>query len=370
MAQVLRVGILFAVVIGLVSVFYELRVRKHDRTIDQISRMRAARLEPEVVLFGDSRGVHDFRHSAMDERYLNLSYFSEDYRAHAVKFATVLREMPGVQALVVPLDRYSLTTHRDNAEYLRAYFFADLDLVAEVYAAFTPNLLADLGAFYFPLFADAERARLWRVVETDVRRWRGKGRERNFDEFGACLELSERYRYGRFAELDEGERARRARRLYDRKYRKAEVSEDLVRAARLLIDSARARGVRVIGVRMPTTREWAALEDADPRAEAFDAALARLPVDTVLDYRTRLAGNPEYFTDPDHLNPPGAEVFSKIVYADLQKLLKREAAAPFACGRVPAQGAAAPAWPYRTLGWSEWRAVMANQARLWTPARP
>lgn len=179
MNYVLRVMVVTASLLGAFSLLYEVMVRADDRTIDQMSRFQAANVNPEVVLFGDSRGVYGYRHSEMDNAYFNLSYFSEDYRIYVLKLNAILRVKPGIKAIVIPFDRYGITSHRDNNYYLRTLYFSDLALIEDLYREYHSNLFKDLARYYFPVLDEVERTRLWKTVTNDLARMLEGGRNQN-----------------------------------------------------------------------------------------------------------------------------------------------------------------------------------------------
>ncbi len=81
---------------------------------------------------------------------------------------------------------------------------------------------------------------------------------------------------------------------------------------------AGAHGIKVVGLRMPETREFQAASAGliDPEAERFVRSL-RIPV---LDYSVAFADRREMFLDADHLNDVGAEVLSGQVAADIRRM--------------------------------------------------
>ena len=95
-----------------------------------------------------------------------------------------------------------------------------------------------------------------------------------------------------------------------------------------LLDLCDEKGIRVLLVKFPLTREY--LDAAEPFVDidGHDRRVADLVDDragvAVLDVRSRFPDRTELFTDPDHLNSRGA----KLLAADINAALGRLAANP------------------------------------------
>ncbi len=91
-----------------------------------------------------------------------------------------------------------------------------------------------------------------------------------------------------------------------------------------LLDLCHEKGIRVLLVKFPLTREY--LDAADPLIDIdeHDRRLAELVDDragvAVLDVRSRFSDRAELFTDPDHLNSRGAKLLAAGINAALGRL--------------------------------------------------
>ncbi len=91
-----------------------------------------------------------------------------------------------------------------------------------------------------------------------------------------------------------------------------------------LLDLCHEKGIRVLLVKFPLTREY--LDAADPFVDidGHDRRLAELVDDraglAVLDVRSRFSDRAELFTDPDHLNSRGARLLAASINAALGRL--------------------------------------------------
>lgn len=99
---------------------------------------------------------------------------------------------------------------------------------------------------------------------------------------------------------------------------------DMEWAFRRLIDDLVGRGLRVVLVRFPVTRAYAAESrrlGADPaRRDALVAELGKPGVIDHLDLEGALFGQPDLFGDGDHLNPIGKRRFSVMLAGELRRI--------------------------------------------------
>jgi len=80
--------------------------------------------------------------------------------------------------------------------------------------------------------------------------------------------------------------------------------------------------IRVILVRIPVTKEFwdeaLKIVPADTIYQRVDSIIRRYPnVTRVLDYHDLYFGHPDYFFDPDHLNPKGSDSITTVLKRDL-----------------------------------------------------
>ena len=111
------------------------------------------------------------------------------------------------------------------------------------------------------------------------------------------------------------------------------------------VEFAKARGVMLIGIRMPETRGFREASRAmmDPALEQFAPSLGI----NLLDYREAYAARPELFFDADHLTDQGAAVLSQQVAADIRQLLGLPIGEPWICS----SGRLLDTDPARTFEW-------------------
>lgn len=99
---------------------------------------------------------------------------------------------------------------------------------------------------------------------------------------------------------------------------------DMEWAFRRLIGDLTHRGIRVVLVRFPVTRAYAAESrrlGADPSLrDALLAEIAKPGVVDHLDFEGAMFGQPDLFGDGDHLNPIGKRRFSVMLAGELRRL--------------------------------------------------
>lgn len=80
-------------------------------------------------------------------------------------------------------------------------------------------------------------------------------------------------------------------------------------------DLCKAEGIRLVAIKYPVSAPYLSAVDRYTSISAIDSAysqcLAGIPV---LDFRKYFIRNPQYFSDPDHLNSTGARVFSRMLW--------------------------------------------------------
>lgn len=108
-----------------------------------------------------------------------------------------------------------------------------------------------------------------------------------------------------------------------------ELDENMVMYFNRIMDLCREYNIKVIFLKMPVTEEYylASFEVADINrlnkdlkgltSEYNDMAI-------VLDYESVFFDNPDFFYNPDHLNPEGADSVSRLIKTDLEKLDKSD----------------------------------------------
>jgi len=139
---------------------------------------------------------------------------------------------------------------------------------------------------------------------------------------GQVMERGSFLAKGSFGKLSETERAEAARRRMGIHYPKAEFDEVAGEYFRKTLELARDRGIFVVVVRFPLTKEYLQASrfflDASRLNERVDEILADHPEVTLVDARLDYATRPKLFIDPDHLNGTGARRFTRRLRAVLE----------------------------------------------------
>ena len=334
------------------SIAYEKIIRAQNNLILQFAMQEQAGRDWRVVIFGDSRAVYGIRQPELTHGYLDFSQSGEAYRGYYLRLYTLLKAGRIKDAIVIPFDSYSISSYRDVDKWNPYLHFAPLDEIVRTYRSRISNRLRFIvryAEFYFPLLKTEERRKLSLAVlygMLDVLSGRGSRRK----HFDACLALAlpaeGRRAWQSWEDTPPEIRESLALDAVKNKLDGKPLAPELVRVVERMIELAHRHGVRVIGVRMPLSREWLEAEPvyADP---AIDAAYRSLDVDLVLDYRRMFASRPELFFDGDHLDKEGARLFSRILTSDIAAFLGHDAGPRFDCTVFDHGEAYRPSWPYR-----------------------
>jgi hypothetical protein len=129
--------------------------------------------------------------------------------------------------------------------------------------------------------------------------------------------------------IGDAERVSAAQEQVRNRYFDRSFDPDLGRMIKDFVAYSTPRGIKVIGLLMPETREFreAANGYIDPAAERFAFSLG-IPI---LDYRAAFEDRPDMFTDTDHLKDSAAATFSRRVAADIGRLIDVAVAPKWNC---------------------------------------
>ncbi len=131
-------------------------------------------------------------------------------------------------------------------------------------------------------------------------------------------------------ETDRKEKVRRAKRKADIYLtRKGYFDHTMATYFEKILHLCLDHDIQVILLRAPLTREyWEEVNRIVPAGKLYEKVrniYTRYPnVTMVLDYHDLFFDHPEYFFDPDHLNPLGARLFTQQLQQDLKKSAKTQ----------------------------------------------
>lgn len=317
------------VLLALVSLLYEIRIAAHDRFRDHFARYSDLAVQPQVVVFGDSRGVHALRNAALADGMLNLSYFGESLLFHYLRLQDLLRSKTRLRAIVVPVNDYFLSTYRYTESFERYLLFANATQILDLYPhgdslRMRLRFLVKWFNYHVPLAEASNRRTLTLALLHDAKAMAsGKSRDFEAKTFDHCLDARldvEGMEDPGWATLSADERAKLAAFAVRRKRDGRPFDRTMGATLRRIVALAREHGIAVLGIRHPLTPEWRrdAAKFVDPR---IARAYAESGLDHVFDYRDLFDDRPDYFLNPDHLSPAGAAAYSRVVARDVTAYL-------------------------------------------------
>ena len=323
-----------AVALAVVSLGYEIILRPRELFNIQHHRFMQSDVAPEIVFLGDSRVLDGLHHGSMDRNFFNYAHPGEAPYGLVLRGRHVLREKPSVRVLVIQLDPYTVAGQRTlrplpaSRGFYEAILFSGLDDINQVIAPSRRELWTNIAAFVFPVWLWWERADFWgatRQALTAVGIDHAAPPARHLNACGDNVF----WPAPDWQAVDGEERANAAQEQVRNRYLQRSFDPDLGRMIKELIAYSMQRGIKVIGLLMPETREFreAAAGHIDPLAEQFAFSLG-IPV---LDYRATFEGQPDMFTDTDHLKDAAAATFSRRVARDIRGLIDVAAAPEWNC---------------------------------------
>jgi hypothetical protein len=259
----------------------------------------------------------------MGTAFFNYSHFGEAPFGQLLRARHVLRDKPSVRAIVIQLDSYVIEDQRSyrpipgSRGFYEYLLFSPLSDIEAVVHPSAHELARNFEAFYFPLVLWWERTDFWGAVRQALTRIGMDDSPPPSRYFNSCGDLVNRAGHGWNAANDAG-RAQAARDQALVRYENRIVDVEIIEILRAFVADATAQGIKVIGIRMPETREFreASRMLVDPTADRIADVLG-VPL---LDYRELLLDRPELFADADHLTDAGAAILSRMVALDLDNI--------------------------------------------------
>lgn len=294
------------------SLTYEVRIRSNDSYYQHYDYFSKQEIQPNVLIFGDSRGVYGLRNAILGEGIFNYSYFAENYSTHYLRLLDAIEKKKPIKAILIPLDLHSIGEHRNQKSYGKALYFSDLTNIRKQFPK--RHRLDDLQSNIESFFPILNRAEFTMLVKTlsydliDLIKGKQRERERGFDKH---LDLTVPH-FSDWSKLTADEQKMRSRSNAKRKLANKGFSAQVYKAQKDLIELAKNNGIQVYGLKFPVRPEYdeAANEYADSK---IITAYQQLGLDAVIDFKETFFDRPEYFEDSDHLNQTGAEHFSKLL---------------------------------------------------------
>jgi hypothetical protein len=284
------------------QVYYDATVSKKDRYLPAV--LSGGDERTRVVVLGDSHAENALPPPVLPPHIHTAAFGGDSLREAYLKAMAFLDRLPGLEVLLVQCDPHVLSTYRlaANNRFLTYYFARPRDIKA-VYGR-GPGVLRQAVITAVPVLDLHSRVETIVVLKEHVRTLRGRAR-------GEVPALAWRQRTSEQRRADALSRARS-------QFRDGGLEADLLDVMGWIVEAAHKRGVQVVGVSYPVTREYLDAMSVIG-VEAPSRVFARVPFDRRLDYQAAFADRPELFKDQDHLNVAGARELAALLLRDLER---------------------------------------------------
>jgi len=311
----------FLIFAGL-TFYYRERISKNHNLSFLLNRFREEETNPELVFLGDSHPAIDIKSEFLPRRFHNFSYPGENWRSMSLRARLAMAEKKDLKFLVIPLDYHLFSVYRARDEYFTDFLpFFQLEDIRDIYRPSGVTLFKARVSAILPLVSPGNRQRLRKVTGEDLTALlAGTENEKAIaiDEYGGLFHTQERV----WPEVPSWQKKEDLKDRIEKHFLAPVVDQRLVGVFDEFLRRAEVRGIKVIGVRFPLSNDYQAAAPEGGRAEV-EEVYAQKKFFGVLDYRNLFSGHEEYFTDPDHLNSEGGNVFTKVLVKDLQSLIAR-----------------------------------------------
>lgn len=263
----------------------------------------------KVLIVGDSHPHNAFMHTSLPDTVANVSFGSESLRDIHLKLTTLLRRGVKPRYVVLQADDHIFSPYREltNNEQ-NMLLAADVADYNQVYGRML-SPVKQWGQRAYPLSDVRNRNVLVTLLIEKYLRGGSQGAAAVKPEGNQTWENMPAEARNRIAE----------NRLHDQFGDSFTMSHTLQGTWENIIKLCHGKGIRVIAVRYPITDEY---RSRLPRYDlsAVSTTLRQIAPDTLLDYSTLYAGQPQYFADSDHLSKAGSAAFGGRFQEDLARI--------------------------------------------------
>jgi hypothetical protein len=284
---------------ALLQVYFDRTVTRGEAYLERIrpEEMATAR----VLILGDSHVRDALPDQELPSYVVNLAFGGDSIKEVYLKALYALEQAPQLHCVVLQCDYHVLSDYRLAANNrFMTFYFSEPDKINRLYAGtdLTPlkrRLFVTLPVLYGP-----NRAETVQVVLEDARR-------------GTLFSTprAEPAKIGNWSLLEPSRRVQEAGDRVGRQFRRAPVAEELAELLAELMAVLEKKGIRVLCVRYPVTREYLEALQTQIDLDVVRGALDVGPPSLHLDYSSLYHERPELFHNQDHLNSNGAPLFAR-----------------------------------------------------------
>jgi hypothetical protein len=304
------------------SQYYQAKVMSQDYFYQQLGNFDNQPTDPKVVIFGDSRLAFGISPRALPKEYFNFAAPGENLRQTFLKLEYALRKKPGIEFVILAIDDHVMADYRElqRETFVKHMTFSTIKAVAEVYPVSKKQLFRGAIGAKFPLLIHERRQDFTASVYKDLKMIFANKRTKKRISYNGCAGFT-RDKYSQW--IDVQNKQVTALSHARNKYWPDPFTEPLQDVFRKAVALAAKNEVRVVGLKTPMVREMRQAKtqiDLDERFADLDKFILSQDFYDVINLQTFLNDKPKFFTDPDHLNPDGAYLFSRALVKSMEKI--------------------------------------------------
>jgi hypothetical protein len=256
--------------------------RQRDISFRLFQAIKDDSTRPELVILGDSRSALDIVSSKLSTAVFNWSEVGEGMRQTLLKVRFLLQQKDSVKWIVLPIDDYVLSEYRaENHNYRQQLDYAPPEVVRRLFITSETRIWRNLVAHYLPILDRESRLIARSAFVMPMEQLLGSPITPPFTALSECLDLGFVNEVA-WSATPAADRQERVKRRLEAQFPEHIVVPEMVYILREILEVATEKGVRVIGVRHPISREYAealASRDLTPVRAVF----AELPLGAQLD---------------------------------------------------------------------------------------
>lgn len=331
-------GIVGCAIFIVLSKYYQAKVMSQDYFYQQLNNFDNQQEDPKVVIFGDSRLAFGISPRALPKEYFNFSAPGENLRQTFLKLEYALRKKTGIEFIILAIDDHIMANYRElqRETFVKHMTFSTIQAVAEVYPVSKKQLLRGAIGAKFPLLIHDRRQDFTASIYNDLKIIFTGKRTKKRISYDECMGFT-RDKYSQWIDVQNKKVV--ALSHARNKYLPDPFSEPLEDVFRKVVALAAKNGVRVVGLKTPMVREMQQAKkqmDLEERFAELDRFILSQNLYLVINLQPFLNDKPEFFTDPDHLNPDGAYLFSRELVKSMEKItgISSESPASYDCSHT------------------------------------
>ena len=281
--------------------YHFLSLTKKDRLAHQRLFHEFRQSTPDVLILGDSHVQTAIDPSLLGSKYFSFAQGGDNIRQMLLKLDYAIREKKTIRYVVIPGDYHIFSWYRNmNRNYSRELaYITNHVLIANLYNVNRTAVILRMLLHGAPLSTADDWEKYFYILT-------------NHRQVAAPTNTN-------YDRLSQSEKKSLSMKRVRSQLGKKIVEPELVAVLDRLIDFCKDNELKIILVRYPFSKEYSYYAKKYPLDEVeavFRNRAAHFL--TLLNYKNIFFEKPHLFFDEDHLNDEGANVFTRIIKADIE----------------------------------------------------